>query len=67
MGRKTGATALEPAPRSLSKMQKKRKVRRLEARELKVDPKKEKIREEHLKEQMESPQVKEFIEKTEET
>jgi pyruvate/2-oxoglutarate dehydrogenase complex dihydrolipoamide acyltransferase (E2) component len=65
MARKSGIAAFDAAPRSLSKKQKKRHVKRLEVKLAKVDPRREKIKENNMKKQMSSPEMKAFIEKTE--
>ena len=65
-GRKTGSKALEPAPREFSKKQKKRKsVQRLLMSE-KRDPKTEKIKSSMMKKQLDSKEMHDFVEKTDE-
>jgi pentatricopeptide repeat protein len=63
-GRKTGSNALEPSPRNFSKKQIKRKSKRIELRESKIDSRKEKIKDNFNKKQIESPHLKDLLAST---
>ena len=64
-GRRTGSKALEPDPRPFSKKQKRRKLLSALAKEIKIDPKKEKLKARVFNKQAESPQLNEYFEETE--
>ena len=64
LDRKGGSQAFEVGHRDLSKKQKRRRSRVLEARALKRDPKKEKLKAAYAKRQFESPEMQAFIEST---
>ena len=64
LGRKTGSSALDPAPRQPSKKQQKRRTRRLERDEWRAkvgNPAADRLRMNNLMEQMEAPETKEFL------
>jgi hypothetical protein len=64
--RKGGASAYDVAPRSFSKKQKRRRKKLLMEKK-DVDPRKEKIKSDHMKEQMQTDELRNYIKHLDET